>query len=150
MAISVNNVVSSKNMIKKDEIGLYYIRTYDKITNCNNNPCSTTTCRAKVQKEVQVMRNYELSVVLFPTLSEEDKVAALEKVKELIVRFGGEITNVDDWGKRKLAYEIEKQREGFYYFIQFNAETSAPAEIESRIRIMETVLRYLIVSLEDK
>lgn len=96
------------------------------------------------------MRNYELSVVLFPTLSEEDKVAALEKVKELIVRFGGEITNVDDWGKRKLAYEIEKQREGFYYFIQFNAETSAPAEIESRIRIMETVLRYLIVSLEDK
>ena len=96
------------------------------------------------------MRNYELSVVLFPTLNEEDRVAALEKVKELIVRFGGEITNVDDWGKRKLAYEIEKQREGFYYFIQFNAETSAPAEIESRIRIMETVLRYLIVSLEDK
>ena len=96
------------------------------------------------------MRNYELSVVLFSTLSEEEKVATLEKVKDLIVRFGGEITNVDDWGKRKLAYEIEKQREGFYYFIQFNAETSAPAEIESRIRIMEPVLRYLIVSLEDK
>lgn len=96
------------------------------------------------------MRNYELSVVLFSTLSEEEKVATLEKVKDLIARFGGEITNVDDWGKRKLAYEIEKQREGFYYFIQFNAETSAPAEIESRIRIMEPVLRYLIVSLEDK
>ncbi len=96
------------------------------------------------------MRNYELSIVLFSTLSEEEKVATLEKVKELIVRFGGEITNVDDWGKRKLAYEIDKQKEGFYYFIQFNAETSAPAEIESRIRIMEPVLRYLIVSLEDK
>lgn len=96
------------------------------------------------------MRNYELSMVLFSTLNEEEKVATLEKVKELIARFGGEITNVDDWGKRKLAYEIEKQREGFYYFIQFNAETSAPAEIESRIRIMEPVLRYLIVSLEDK
>ncbi len=96
------------------------------------------------------MRNYELSVVLFSTLSEEEKVATLEKVKELITRFGGEITNVDDWGKRKLAYEIEKQREGFYYFIQFQAETTAPAEIESRVRIMEQVLRYLIVSLEDK
>ena len=96
------------------------------------------------------MRNYELSVVLFSTLSEEEKVATLEKVKELITRFGGEITNVDDWGKRKLAYEIDKQREGFYYFIQFNAETSVPAEIESRVRIMEQVLRYLIVSLEDK
>lgn len=96
------------------------------------------------------MRNYELSVVLFSTLSEEEKVATLEKVKELITRFGGEITNVDDWGKRKLAYEIEKQREGFYYFIQFQAEAGAPAEIESRVRIMEPVLRYLIVSLEDK
>ena len=96
------------------------------------------------------MRNYELSVVLFSTLSEEEKVATLEKVKELITRFGGEITNVDDWGKRKLAYEIEKQREGFYYFIQFQAEATAPAEIESRVRIMEQVLRYLIVSLEDK
>ncbi len=96
------------------------------------------------------MRNYELSVVLFSTLSEEEKVATLEKVKELITRFGGEITNVDDWGKRKLAYEIDKQREGFYYFIQFNAETTVPAEVESRIRIMEQVLRYLIVSLEDK
>lgn len=96
------------------------------------------------------MRNYELSVVLFSTLSEEEKVATLEKVKELITRFGGEITNVDDWGKRKLAYEIEKQREGFYYFIQFQAEATTPAEIESRIRIMEQVLRYLIVSLEDK
>ncbi len=96
------------------------------------------------------MRNYELSVVLFSTLSEEEKVTALDKVKELITRFGGEITNVDDWGKRKLAYEINKQREGFYYFIQFQAETNVPAEIESRIRIMETVLRYLIISLDEK
>lgn len=96
------------------------------------------------------MANYELSVVLIPTLSEEEKVATLEKVKELITRFGGEIANVDDWGKRKLAYEINKQREGFYYFIQFNAETSNPAEVESRLRIMEPVLRYLIVRLDEK
>lgn len=96
------------------------------------------------------MKNYELALVLYPTLGEEEKVAELEKVKELITRFGGEITNVDDWGKRKLAYEINKKTEGFYYFIQFNAETSLPAEVESRIRIMETVLRYLIVRLDEK
>lgn len=96
------------------------------------------------------MKNYELALVLNPTLSEEDKLANLEKVKELIARFGGEITNVDDWGKRKLCYEIDKLKEGFYYFIQFNAETSAPAELESRIRIMETVLRYLIVRLDEQ
>ena len=96
------------------------------------------------------MKNYELSLVFISTLSEEEKVANLEKVKELIARFGGEVTNVDDWGKIKLAYEINKQKEGFYYFIQFNAETSTPAEVESRLRITETVLRYLIVRLDEK
>lgn len=96
------------------------------------------------------MKNYELAIVLFSTLSEEEKLGTLEKVKDLIVRFGGEVKNVDDWGRRKLAYEIDKQKEGFYYFIQFNAETSTPAEVESRLRIMEPVLRYLILSLEDK
>lgn len=95
------------------------------------------------------MRNYELALVLFSTLSEEQKVAELEKVKGLITRFGGEVVGVDDWGKRKLAYEINKQKEGFYYFIKFTAETSAPVEIENRIRIMETVLRYLIVCLDE-
>lgn len=96
------------------------------------------------------MKNYELSLVFLSSLSEEEKVANLEKVKELIARFGGEVTNVDDWGRRKLAYEINKQKEGFYYFIQFNAETSTPAEVESRLRITETVLRYLIVRLDEK
>ena len=96
------------------------------------------------------MKNYELAIVLFPTLNEEEKLGTLEKVKDLIVRFGGEVKNVDDWGRRKLAYEIKKQKEGFYYFIQFNGETSTPAEVESRLRIMEPVLRFLILSLDVK
>ncbi|MHC1749046.1 MAG: 30S ribosomal protein S6 [Cellulosilyticaceae bacterium] len=96
------------------------------------------------------MKNYELALVLYPTLGEEQKVEALEKAKELITRFEGQITNVDDWGRRKLAYEINKQREGFYYFIKFDAETSVPAEVESRLRIMEPVLRYLIVRLDEQ
>ncbi|ONI43757.1 30S ribosomal protein S6 [Candidatus Epulonipiscioides gigas] len=93
---------------------------------------------------------YELAIVLIASLGDEEKHAQLDKVKELITRFGGEITKVDDWGKRKLAYEIDKKKEGFYYFIEFNAAPEAPAEIESRLRITETVLRYLIVSLEEK
>ncbi|OOB76889.1 MAG: 30S ribosomal protein S6 [Epulopiscium sp. Nuni2H_MBin003] len=96
------------------------------------------------------MTQYELSVVLIPSLAEEDKKAQLEKVKELVVRFGGEITNIDDWGKRKLAYEIEKHKEGFYYFIHFDASTEVPAEIESRLRIMEPILRYLVIRLDEK
>ena len=95
------------------------------------------------------MYQYELGIVLAPTLNEEEKIASLEKVKELVVRFGGTITKVDDWGKRRLAYEIDKIKEGFYYFIEFNANGDAPSEVESRIRIMESVIRYLTIRLDE-
>lgn len=96
------------------------------------------------------MTKYELAVVVSAKLEEEDRAAVVEKAKALIERFGGQITNVDDWGKKRLAYEIQKMKEGFYYFIQFDAETSAPAEIESRMRIMEGVIRYLCVKQDEK
>ena len=96
------------------------------------------------------MNKYELAVVVSAKIEDEERAAAVDKCKALIERFGGTITNVDDWGKKRLAYEIQKMREGFYYFIQFEAESSAPAEIESRIRIMDNVLRYLVVKNEAK
>jgi small subunit ribosomal protein S6 len=96
------------------------------------------------------MHKYELAVVLSAKLEEDDRTAALDKVKALIERFGGQITNVDDWGKKKLAYEIQKMTEGYYYFVQFDAESTAPAEIESRIRIMDNVIRYLIVRADEE
>ena len=96
------------------------------------------------------MTMYELAVVVSAKLEEEDRAAVVEKAKALIERFGGQITNVDDWGKKRLAYEIQKMKEGFYYFIQFDAETSAPAEIESRMRIMDGVIRYLCVKQDEK
>ena len=91
------------------------------------------------------MTKYELAVVVSAKLEEEGRAAVVEKVKALIERFGGQITNVDDCGKKRLAYEIQKMREGFYYFIRFDAESTAPIEIESRVRIMDNVIRYLIV-----
>lgn len=91
------------------------------------------------------MNKYELAVVLSAKLEDEARTAAMEKVQGLITRFGGTISDVDDWGKKRLAYEIKKEKEGYYSFIHFEAEASAPAEIESRIRIMEPVLRYLCV-----
>ncbi len=91
---------------------------------------------------------YELCLVLSGKLEEEAKNIQLDKVKALIERFEGKIADIDDWGKRRLAYEIKKEREGFYYFITFEAASSAPAEIESRIKIMESVLRYLIFRKE--
>ena len=78
-------------------------------------------------------------------LEEEEKAAALEKVKGYITLFGGTITNVDEWGKKRLAYEIQKMKEGFYYFIQFESDSNCPNEVENHIRIMEPVIRYLCV-----
>ena len=94
------------------------------------------------------MNKYELAVVVSAKIEDEERTATIDKVKAYVERFGGQITNVDEWGKKRLAYEIQKMHEGFYYFIQFEAETTAPAEIETRIRIMDNVLRYLIVSRE--
>ncbi|MCQ4726808.1 30S ribosomal protein S6 [Anaerotignum faecicola] len=94
------------------------------------------------------MNKYELALVLRPDLDEETKAAESQKVQDLITRFGGTIDKIDDWGKRRLAYEIQKVNEGFFSFISFDAEGTVPAEIESRVRIMENVLRYLIVRKE--
>ncbi|MCD7745107.1 MAG: 30S ribosomal protein S6 [Lachnospiraceae bacterium] len=91
------------------------------------------------------MNKYELAVVVSAKLEDEDRAATIEKVKDLITRFGGTVTEVEEWGKRKLAYEIKKMREGFYYFVRFEAEPTCPAEVEHRIRIMENVIRYLCV-----
>ncbi len=94
------------------------------------------------------MTKYELCFVVKANIEDEERAAALERATSLIARFGGTVSNIDEWGKKKLAYEIQKMREGYYYFIQFEAPTSAPAEIESRVRIMDSVLRYLIVKQE--
>jgi small subunit ribosomal protein S6 len=94
------------------------------------------------------MKTYELALVINGKLEEEAKIETFEKVKGYIERFGGTIVNVDDWGKRRLAYEIQKMRDGFYYFITFESTSEVPAEVEKRIRIMETVLRFLIVNKE--
>lgn len=91
------------------------------------------------------MKKYELAVVVSAKLEDEERAATVEKVKEVITRFGGTVTDVDDWGKRKLAYEIQKMREGFYYFVHFESDGTCPAEVEKRVRIMENVIRYLCV-----
>ena len=88
------------------------------------------------------MNKYELALVINAKIEDDARTDAIET---LIEKFGGEITNVDEWGKKKLAYEIQKMREGYYYFIQFDASAECPAEIERRVRIMEPVMRYLCV-----
>jgi len=94
------------------------------------------------------MNKYELALVVSAKIEEDARVATVEKVKEYITKFGGTITNVDEWGKKRLAYEIQKMKDGFYYFIQFESESEVPGELEQNLRIMEDVIRYLCVRQE--
>ena len=95
------------------------------------------------------MSKYELAVVLNAKIEDEERANVLEKVKGYVTRFGGTISDVEESGKKKLAYDIQKMSEGYFYFIHFEAETSAPAEIENRVRIMDNVLRFLIVNQDE-
>lgn len=91
------------------------------------------------------MNKYELALVLTTKIEDDARTATVDKVKSLIENAGGTISNVDEWGKKRLAYEIQKMKEGYYYFIQFEAVSEVPDQLESSLRIMETVIRYLCV-----
>ena len=75
------------------------------------------------------MNKYELCVVISAKIEDDARAEVLEKVKDYVVRAGGQISDIDEWGKKKLAYEIQKMTEGYYYFIHFEAEPTAPALI---------------------
>ena len=94
------------------------------------------------------MTKYELCFVVKANIEDEERAAALDRATSLIVRFGGTVSNIDEWGKKKLSYEIQKMKEAFYYFIQFEGNSDTPNELENRVRIMESVIRYLCVKQE--
>lgn len=91
------------------------------------------------------MNKYELALVVSAKIDDDARTAAVDKVKAIIEKAGGTITNVDEWGKKRLAYEIQKMKEGYYYFIAFDGNADSPAQIEANVRIMESVIRYLCV-----
>lgn len=94
------------------------------------------------------MNKYETLFILNPSLDEEGINTNVEKFKDVIQNGGGEIENVDLWGKRKLAYEIKKLNEGFYVLINFKADAQLPKELDRVFRISDNIVRHLIVSLE--
>jgi small subunit ribosomal protein S6 len=95
------------------------------------------------------MIKYEMGVVVRADLPDDGFAVEMDKVKALIDRFGGTIDKIDEWGRRRLAYPIAKQTEGMYTFITYTAEPSAPKEIESRVRLIENVLRFLTVRKDE-
>lgn len=95
------------------------------------------------------MNKYELALIVSAKIEDDARAAVVEKAKGYITRFGGTVTEVEDWGKKKLAYDIQKMSEGFYYFIQFDAAAEVPAELEQSVRIMDNVLRFLCVRKDE-
>ena len=95
------------------------------------------------------MNKYELALIVSAKIEDDARAAVVERAKEYIARFGGTVTEVEDWGKKKLAYDIQKMSEGFYYFIQFDAAPEVPAQLEQSVRIMDNVLRFLCVRKDE-
>ena len=77
------------------------------------------------------MNKYELALVVDAKIEEDARVATVEKAKDYVTKFGGTITEVEEWGKKKLAYEIQDMKEGSYYFIKFDGEASWSRLFES-------------------
>ena len=94
------------------------------------------------------MNKYELALVVSTKIDDDARAAAVDKAKSIIEKAGGTVTNVEEWGKKRLAYDIQKMKEGFYYFIQFESASDVPANLEASVRIMENVIRYLCVKQE--
>ena len=91
------------------------------------------------------MNKYELALVVSAKIEDDARTAVVEKAKEHITRADGTVTEVEEAGKKRLAYEIQKMKEAYYYFIHFESDAETPSEIEQRIRIMDNVIRFLCV-----
>ena len=96
----------------------------------------------------KVKSRYETIFILNPTLSEETTAATIEKFKSLIEQ-NGELGEIDDWGKRRLAYEIDDHAEGYYTLINFESTPDFPAELDRIYRITDGVLRSLIICKDE-
>ena len=94
------------------------------------------------------MRRYELMLVLSPDVPDDKSQAVIDKSTRLIVAAGGQIIKVAPWGRRRLAYPIDRHREGSYHIILFEAPSDAIVELEHTLLITEEVLRHLVTRVE--
>ena len=95
------------------------------------------------------MNKYEVLFILHPSQDEETFKGNVEKFKGVIENNGGSIDNIDVWGRRRLAYEINKVNEGLYTLINFTADASLPKELDRVFRITDGVIRHMIVKMEN-
>ncbi len=95
------------------------------------------------------MREYEVMYIIKPNFEDDKYTEIIEKYNALIQANGGEILKVEPWGKRRLAYEIEKLREGYYVLLRINGAPELPKELERNFKIADVIMRYLVVRVEE-
>lgn len=95
------------------------------------------------------MRQYESLYVLRPDLEGEQTQDMISRFKEVVSNHGGTVLEVNEWGKRRLAYEINEYREGYYVIMKFEDENNVTAELERLMRINDSVIRYLTTRVEE-
>jgi small subunit ribosomal protein S6 len=96
------------------------------------------------------MKKYETIFILNPDLEEEQTQSAIEKVKGIISQNNGEILKVEDWGKRKLAYQVKKKAKGHYILIHFRGSPTLISELERNFRVMDAVIKFQSVRLDER
>ena len=96
------------------------------------------------------MKAYELLFFVAPTISDEERVAVMKRIETTIADAEGKVDNVDEWGKRKLAYEINGLTDGDYTLVNFHADPQSVAELDRILRINDAVVRHMIVKREDR
>ena len=91
------------------------------------------------------MNKYETMYILDPSLEDERREALIQRFADIVKADGGEVESIDEWGKRKLAYPINYIPEGYYVLMNFSADSNVPAELERNYRIVEDVMRHVII-----
>ncbi|KAB3531787.1 30S ribosomal protein S6 [Alkaliphilus serpentinus] len=93
------------------------------------------------------MNKYELMYILKSDVEEERRLQLLEKFKG-IIEADGQIDSVDEWGNRKLAYEINKLNDGYYFLVNFHSSADVPKELDRNLKIADEVIRHMVLRLE--
>ena len=95
-------------------------------------------------------RDYELGLIINPEVSEEETRAVLDRVEQIVANYGGQIVRVNQWGRRRLAYPIERHRDGFYIFVDMILTPETVSELERTLKVSETVLRHMTKKRDPK
>ncbi|MBI5026223.1 MAG: 30S ribosomal protein S6 [Nitrospirae bacterium] len=96
------------------------------------------------------MNFYECSFILEPNLGDEEVAGATEKIRDIILNSGGEVLKSENWGRKKLAYEIKKQKKGLYIILVFKSPASTIQEIEKLYKIFDPILKFMVIKLGKK